>query len=170
MQNSYDELWNVLNWAAPNCLGGRTEFMNFYTKPLKRARQISASKHVLGQVCCLAPWLHLPHSGLGKTPVLTAPGCMDHNDHSAWRLQGQKRQDMLHKKLQHHLLRRRKDDTIKEQMPKKLDHIVFCELSDLQLAAYRCDCVAIPGLCSRGDCCGRLHVANPDYRLPPPGP
>ena len=77
----------------------------------------------------------------------------------AWRLQGQKRQDMLHEKLQHYLLRRRKDNTIKEQMPKKLDHIVFCELSELQLAAYRCDCVAIPGLCSQGDCCGRLHVA-----------
>ena len=153
MQNSYDELWNVLNWAVPNCLGGRTEFMNFYAKPLKRARQISASEYVLGQVSCLAPWVHFPQSVLGMRPFLTESGCMDHN---TWRVQGQKRQDKLHEKLQHYLLRRRKDNTIKEQMPKKLDHIVFSELSDLQLAAYRCDCVAILGLCSQGDCCRGL--------------
>lgn len=51
--------------------------------------------------------------------------------------QGQKRQEKLHATLQKYLLRRRKDNTIKDQMPNKLDNIVFCELSDLQLKAYR---------------------------------
>lgn len=52
-------------------------------------------------------------------------------------LQGSKRQEKLHKKLSKYMLRRRKDNTIKAQMPKKIDNIVFCELSELQLKAYR---------------------------------
>lgn len=50
LQNSYDELWAVLDYVVPGCLGGRKEFMDVYAKPLKRARQLSASDYVVGQV------------------------------------------------------------------------------------------------------------------------
>ena len=36
------------------------------------------------------------------------------------------------------LLRRTKEGTIKEQLPKKSDFVCICDLSDLQLRAYQC--------------------------------
>jgi SNF2 family DNA or RNA helicase len=36
-----------------------------------------------------------------------------------------------------YMLRRRKDNTISEQLPKKVDNIVFCQLTEFQLRAYK---------------------------------
>ena len=53
-------------------------------------------------------------------------------------MQARERQEDLKKLLEKYLLRRTKDNTIKDQLPSKTDNIVFCELSELQLKAYRC--------------------------------
>lgn len=62
LQNNYEELWNVLHFAVPGCLGDRKEFMGFYANPMKRARQISAAQHIIDQAgflgalqACFAP-------------------------------------------------------------------------------------------------------------------
>lgn len=39
--------------------------------------------------------------------------------------------------LRMHLLNRTKEGVIKDQLPRKRDKIVFCEMSQIQLAAYR---------------------------------
>ncbi|EIE19153.1 hypothetical protein COCSUDRAFT_20093, partial [Coccomyxa subellipsoidea C-169] len=49
----------------------------------------------------------------------------------------QKRQVQLDKLLKCFLLRRTKESTIKDQLPKKTDNIVFCKLAPLQMRAYR---------------------------------
>ena len=51
-------------------------------------------------------------------------------------LQGAEAQRGLQHVLRRFLLRRTKA-LIAHQMPRKLDYIVYCEMSDLQLAAYR---------------------------------
>lgn len=50
VQNNYEELWNILNYAVPGSLGERKEFVNYYAEPLKKARQLSAKAHVLEKV------------------------------------------------------------------------------------------------------------------------
>ena len=37
-----------------------------------------------------------------------------------------------------YLLRRRKDNTIKDQLPEKEDNIVFCEMSEVQVRMQGC--------------------------------
>jgi SNF2-related domain len=51
-------------------------------------------------------------------------------------LQGADRLKELQDLLSRYLLRRTKA-LIKHQLPQKNDHIVFCQLSDMQLRAYR---------------------------------
>ena len=48
-QNDHDELWNLLNFAVPGCLGDRDAFKEFYAIPMKRAQQISAKQHIIDQ-------------------------------------------------------------------------------------------------------------------------
>ena len=50
MQNNYEELWSVFDYAVPGCLGDRKEFMTYYAEPLKHARQVSAAEHVIEKV------------------------------------------------------------------------------------------------------------------------
>ena len=52
-------------------------------------------------------------------------------------LQGKKRQKQLTKLLGEYLLRRRKDKVIREQLPRKTDNIVLCQLTELQVRAYK---------------------------------
>lgn len=52
-------------------------------------------------------------------------------------VQGVERQQRLNKLLSKYLLRRRKDKVIREQLPKKSDNIIFCQLTDLQIRAYK---------------------------------
>ena len=51
-------------------------------------------------------------------------------------LQGRGRQTQLNRLVERFLLRRTKDSTIKDQLPRKSDNIVFCEMSLLQHRAY----------------------------------
>ena len=44
----------------------------------------------------------------------------------------------LQQLLGKYLLRRTKDNTLADQLPKKTDNIVFCRLAPLQMRAYKC--------------------------------
>ena len=55
-----------------------------------------------------------------------------------WRVQGAQRKAELRDRLGELLLRRTKEGTIRDQLPRKADFICVCELSDLQLRAYQC--------------------------------
>ena len=53
-------------------------------------------------------------------------------------MQGAQRKAELRDRLGELLLRRTKEGTIRDQLPRKADFICVCELSDLQLRAYQC--------------------------------
>lgn len=40
----------MLDFAVPDCLGDRKQFVEFYAMPMKRARQVGAAQHVIGKV------------------------------------------------------------------------------------------------------------------------
>lgn len=63
------------------------------------------------------------------------PNCLT-DRYQNWFVQGRARQTQLNKLVEKFLLRRTKDSTIKDQLPKKTDNIVFCEMSLLQHRAY----------------------------------
>lgn len=42
MQNNYNEMFNVFDWAAPGSLGPREHFKEYYGEPLKQGQRISA--------------------------------------------------------------------------------------------------------------------------------
>lgn len=51
------------------------------------------------------------------------------------------------------------------QLPKKLDYVVYCELTGLQLEAYRCGpCTGLPALLCCDACCAPVHckAARPE--------
>lgn len=52
-------------------------------------------------------------------------------------MQAHQRQERLDKLLKQYMLRRTKESTIRDQLPKKMDNIVFCKLAALQMRAYR---------------------------------
>jgi len=51
--------------------------------------------------------------------------------------QAKRRQEQLNALTERYLLRRTKEGTIREQLPRKVDHIVFCPLAPIQMRAYR---------------------------------
>ncbi|KAL0045771.1 hypothetical protein WJX82_003975 [Trebouxia sp. C0006] len=98
MQNDYDELFNLLDWAVPGGLGDRKQFHLYYEGPIKMAQKKDVNEAALGK--------------------------------------GRSRQTQLNALVDKFLLRRTKDSTIKDQLPRKTDNIVFCEMSLLQHRAY----------------------------------
>ena len=52
MQNDYDELFTLLNWAVPGGLGDWQHFQQFYEAPIKMAQKKDADETALGRVCC----------------------------------------------------------------------------------------------------------------------
>ncbi|KAL3134837.1 hypothetical protein ABBQ32_007805 [Trebouxia sp. C0010 RCD-2024] len=98
MQNDYDELHALLDWAVPGGLGERHQFQEYYEQPIKMAQKKDIDDSALGR--------------------------------------GRARQSQLNALVEKFLLRRTKDSTIKDQLPKKTDNIVFCEMSLLQHRAY----------------------------------
>lgn len=99
IQNKYEELWNLLNWARPGAYGSAQEWKQKISLPLK-----------LGQA------------------------------HDATNLQladsRSKAQDLVHNILPGVFLRRMKT-LIADQLPKKSDRVVFCQLTETQADAYR---------------------------------
>ena len=50
MQNDYDELYTLLDWAVPGGLGDKDQFKAFYEEPIKLAQKKDAEDSALGKV------------------------------------------------------------------------------------------------------------------------
>lgn len=135
IQNKYEELWNLLNWARPGAYGSAQEWKQTISLPLK----------------------------LGQAHDATNAQLADSRSRA---------QDLVHNILPSVFLRRMKT-LIADQLPKKSDRVVFCQLTDTQADAYRtflesdrceyirtakepCDCQSGK---SRGWCC---YVSIPE--------
>ena len=129
IQNKYEELWNLLNWARPGAYGSAQEWKQTISLPLK----------------------------LGQAHDATNAQLADSRSRA---------QDLVHNILPSVFLRRMKT-LIADQLPKKSDRVVFCQLTETQADAYRtflqsdkceyirtakepCDCQSGK---SRGWCC-----------------
>lgn len=99
IQNKYEELWNLLNWARPGDYGSAQEWKQFVSIPLKIGQAHDAS----------------------NSELATARA---------------KAKDLVEKILPDVFLRRMKT-LIADQLPKKSDRVVFCQLTDTQADAYR---------------------------------
>ena len=49
LQNKYEELWCVLDWANPGCLGSLRSFRESYVEPIERGLVVDASKGKLAK-------------------------------------------------------------------------------------------------------------------------
>ena len=49
LQNRYEELWCVLDWANPGCLGSIRSFRESYVEPIERGLVVDASKGKLAK-------------------------------------------------------------------------------------------------------------------------
>jgi len=96
--NDYIELYCLMNWAVPGCLGTKSYFQEHYEVPMKLGHKIDALPEDVEE--------------------------------------GREAQRRLRSRLAKYLLRRTKE-LIKHQLPQKHDMIVYIELSDMQLAAYK---------------------------------
>ncbi|KAM4049432.1 DNA excision repair protein ERCC-6-like 2 [Anomaloglossus baeobatrachus] len=47
LQNNMEELWCVMDWAVPGCLGGRKEFIEKYSHPIELGQRHNATKREL---------------------------------------------------------------------------------------------------------------------------
>ncbi|KAF2124486.1 hypothetical protein P153DRAFT_350564 [Dothidotthia symphoricarpi CBS 119687] len=129
IQNKYEELWNLLNWARPGAYGSAQEWKQNIAIPLKLGQSHDASRAQLADCRSRA-------------------------------------EDLVQNILPSVFLRRMKS-LIADQLPKKSDRIVFCQLTETQADAYRtflesdrcdfirtakepCDCGSDK---SRGSCC-----------------
>lgn len=99
IQNKYEELWNLLNWARPGAYGSAQEWKQTYCIPLKMGQAHDATNAQLADSRSRA-------------------------------------QDLVTKILPGVFLRRMKT-LIADQLPKKTDRVVFCQLTETQADAYR---------------------------------
>eukprot|EP00094_Tigriopus_californicus_P010514 TCALIF_10142-PA protein Name:"Similar to ERCC6L2 DNA excision repair protein ERCC-6-like 2 (Bos taurus)" AED:0.30 eAED:0.30 QI:0/0/0/0.5/1/1/2/0/963 len=99
LQNKYDELWCLLDWANPGCLGSQQSFAHRFSQPIEKGLRIDAKKVELARARQL--------------------------------------QSDLNKLKEKYVLRRTKDNTIRDQLPKKTDQIVFCHPSQFQLSVFK---------------------------------
>lgn len=94
-----EELWCVLDWANPNCLGSVGAFSSRYAKMIERGLRIDASKGELA----LARKLQAELAGIKNKYVL----------------------------------RRVKTKVIPDQLPKKVDKVIFCQPSSFQIGVFK---------------------------------
>ncbi|KAF9690587.1 hypothetical protein EKO04_011339 [Ascochyta lentis] len=99
IQNKYEELWNLLNWARPGAYGSAQEWKQTISLPLK----------------------------LGQAHDATNAQLADSRSRA---------QDLVHNILPSVFLRRMKT-LIADQLPRKSDRVVFCQLTETQANAYR---------------------------------
>ena len=99
IQNKYEELWNLLNWARPGAYGSAQEWKQNISLPLKMGQAHDATNAQLAD-------------------------------------SRSKAQELVHNILPSVFLRRMKT-LIADQLPKKKDRVVFCQLTEAQADAYR---------------------------------
>ena len=99
LQNKYEELWCVLDWANPGCLSSLRSFRESYVEPIERGLVVDASKGKLARARNLLKALE--------------------EEKARW------------------VLRRTKDKTVADQLPTKVDQVVYCQPSSFQLGLFR---------------------------------
>jgi SNF2 family DNA or RNA helicase len=99
IQNKYEEIWNLLNWARPGAYGSAQEWKQKISLPLK----------------------------LGQAHDATNAQLADSRSRA---------QDLVQNILPSVFLRRMKT-LIADQLPKKSDRVIFCQLTETQADAYR---------------------------------
>ncbi|KJA22162.1 hypothetical protein HYPSUDRAFT_164868 [Hypholoma sublateritium FD-334 SS-4] len=99
IQNSYKEMWTILDWTNPGRLGTARQWQGYVVKPLTAGQSTGASEE-----------------GRAKALVVAL---------------------ILRDKLLPNFFLRRTKDIIKDQLPRKTDQVVFCPLTDRQIAAYK---------------------------------
>ncbi|KAH9948482.1 P-loop containing nucleoside triphosphate hydrolase protein [Amylocystis lapponica] len=99
IQNSYLELWTILNWTNPGAVGTRGQWEGYVVRPLTVGQSKSASDEE-----------HMKAALVAK---------------------------ILKEKLLPKFFLRRTKYIIKDQLPKKIDEVVFCPLTPMQLAVYK---------------------------------
>ncbi|KAH8101322.1 P-loop containing nucleoside triphosphate hydrolase protein [Cristinia sonorae] len=99
IQNKYSEMWTILDWAYPGCVGSRKQWATYVDKPLTKGQSKSASPEERVRAALVARILR-------------------------------------DKVLPDHFLRRTKS-IIKDQLPEKIDEVVFCPLAPTQIRVYQ---------------------------------
>jgi SNF2 family DNA or RNA helicase len=99
IQNKYEEIWNLLNWARPGAYGSAQEWKQKISLPLKMGQAHDATNAQLADSRSRA-------------------------------------QDLVQNILPSVFLRRMKT-LIADQLPKKSDRVIFCQLTETQADAYR---------------------------------
>ena len=54
VQNDYDELFNLTDWAVPGGLGDRRQFQIYFEEPIKMAQKKDVNEAALGKVYWLS--------------------------------------------------------------------------------------------------------------------
>ncbi|CAI6334546.1 unnamed protein product [Periconia digitata] len=99
IQNKYEELWNLLNWARPGAYGSAQEWKQMVSIPLKMGQAHDASHKQLADARSKA--------------------------------------DELANDILPSIFLRRMKTLIADQLPKKSDRVIFCQMTDFQSEAYR---------------------------------
>ncbi|KAH0833982.1 RAD26-like SNF2 family DNA-dependent ATPase [Lanmaoa asiatica] len=99
IQNSYNELWTILDWTNPGQLGSMKQWKGFVVKPLTVGQSANATEEE-------------------RTKALAVAVIV--------------RDQLLPK-----FFKRRTKDIIKNQLPTKIDEVVFCPLTPQQLKVYK---------------------------------
>lgn len=99
IQNKYEELWNLLNWARPGAYGSAQEWKQMISIPLKMGQAHDASHQQLADA--------------------------------------RSRADELANSVLPGVFLRRMKSLIADQLPKKSDRVIFCQMTDYQADAYR---------------------------------
>lgn len=98
IQNSFEELWTLIEFISPNYLGTLQEFRAYFINPIKNGQRHDAT---FGQVA-----------------------------------KGRLCSKRLSEKIKKIVLRRDKT-LIKDSLPSKEDHVVFCTMTDNQMEIYK---------------------------------
>ncbi|KAG6830528.1 hypothetical protein H0H92_000200 [Tricholoma furcatifolium] len=121
IQNSYKEMWTILDWTNPGRLGTARQWQGFVVKPLTAGQSA------------------------GATPEESAKALVSSSDDSYLKLwllnhmDGQTVALVLKDKLLPKFFLRRTKDIIRDQvqLPKKTDEVVFCPLTVRQIEVYK---------------------------------
>ncbi|KAF7373355.1 DNA excision repair protein ERCC-6-like 2 [Mycena sanguinolenta] len=115
IQNTYDELWTILDWTNPGAVGTLSQWRSFVSKPLKNGQSTNAADAERARAVIVSEILRdklLPQFFLRRTKDIIA--------HQVWFL----------------LLDEVFVLTV-SQLPKKTDEVVFCPLTASQIHVYK---------------------------------
>ncbi|KAF8556760.1 hypothetical protein OG21DRAFT_1553783 [Imleria badia] len=99
IQNSYNELWTILDWTNPGQLGSMKQWKGFVVKPLTVGQSANATEEE-------------------RTKALDVA-------------------KIVKNELLPNFFKRRTKDIIKNQLPTKIDEVVFCPLTPQQIKVYK---------------------------------